>query len=512
MKTFYEFSLKHSILRSIQELGFEEATPIQSQAVPSVLEGRDIIGLAQTGTGKTAAFGLPMLNTFDPAAGFIQGLILCPTRELAIQVAEELGKLGKYTGIKILPIYGGQDIGRQIRALKQNPTIIVGTPGRVIDHINRKTLKLENLSIAVLDEADEMLDMGFLEDIDMILSKTPETKQTLLFSATMPKPIEKLAEKFLKNPHRISVVPKQVTVPQITQYYIELDEHQKFDTLCRLLDIEGTESGIIFGRTKRRVDELTEALTKRGYFAEGLHGDLSQAQRDTVMKKFRNGQVELLVATDVAARGIDVSGVTHVFNFDIPQNSDSYVHRIGRTGRAGNIGKAYTFVTYREISHLHYIESTIKTKMTKLPIPTSTQAFQGKQRFAVERIVGLIGDADLSEYIGTAKSLVEEYDAITLLSAAIKMLSRETTEESINLTPEPPVGNKKNNKKGDFRNKGRDNRDKFRGQKREGYKGKGYNKGFKDGKDLGDKRSPKDNKGGSKPYKGKDKVAKEFKS
>lgn len=499
MITFKDFALKGSILRSIQELGFEEPTPIQAEAVPVVLEGRDLIGLAQTGTGKTAAFGLPMLNNFDPHSEHIQGLILCPTRELAIQVADELGKLGKYTKNKILPIYGGQDIGRQIRALKQKPSIIVGTPGRVIDHINRRTLRLEELKIAVLDEADEMLDMGFLEDIEMILSKTPVEKQTLLFSATMPKPIEKLADKFLTNPHRISVVSTQTTAPQIAQYFIELNEHQKFDALCRLLDIEGTTSAIIFGRTKRRVDQLSEALTKRGYFAEGLHGDLSQAQRDTVMRKFRNNQVEILVATDVAARGLDVTGVTHVFNFDMPQNSDSYVHRIGRTGRAGNMGKAYTFVTYREVGHLHYIESMVKTKIQKVPVPTTTQAVQGKQRLAVEKIQGLIEDADLHEYKGAAKSLIEEYDAVTIVAAAIKMLSRETNQEEITLTPEPPVFNKKANfiRKDGTKSKG-DDKNRYRGYKRESGKSQSqsqsqsFNKGYKEGREFK----------GEKPFRG----------
>ncbi|QNO16024.1 DEAD/DEAH box helicase [Alkalicella caledoniensis] len=497
MKTFNDFELKGSILRAIQEMGFEEPTPIQGEAIPVVLEGRDLIGLAQTGTGKTAAFGLPMLNSFDPNSGFIQGLILCPTRELAIQVAEELGKLGKFTGNKILPIYGGQDIGRQIRALKQRPSIVVGTPGRVIDHINRKTLRIDQLKMAVLDEADEMLDMGFLEDIETILSETPLEKQTLLFSATMPKPIEKLADKFLQNPHRISVVPKQTTAPQIAQYYIELNEHQKFDALCRLLDIEGSTSAIIFGRTKRRVDQLADALNKRGYQAEGLHGDLSQAQRDTVMRKFRSNQVELLVATDVAARGLDVSGVTHVFNFDLPQNSDSYVHRIGRTGRAGNIGKAYTFATFREMGHLRYIESTVKTKIQKLPIPTSTQAIEGKQRIAVDKIVSLINDVDLTEYTGTAKSLIEEYDAVNLVAATIKLLSRETVETEINLTPEPPVHSKKNQGSGQKKSgygKGRDNRDnrdRYRGQRREGAKSSKDSGGYKGKKDNRDYRGPK---------------------
>lgn len=274
-------------------------------------------------------------------------IAIAPTRELAIQVSEEINRLSKYMGITALPIYGGQSIERQIKALKMGPHIITGTPGRLLDHIKRKTLKLNRISVVVLDEADEMLDMGFLEDIERILKETPEEKQTMLFSATMPKPIQNLAERFMHNPELVKMKAKEVTSPTVKQIYYEVNERDKFEVLCRLLDVDNPELAVIFGRTKRRVDELSDALNKRGYLADGLHGDLNQRQRDAVMKKFREGKIDILVATDVAARGIDVSGVTHVYNFDIPQDPESYVHRIGRTGRAGKTGLAITFATPR---------------------------------------------------------------------------------------------------------------------------------------------------------------------
>ncbi|MBW7457634.1 DEAD/DEAH box helicase, partial [Paenibacillus sepulcri] len=308
MKTFAEFGLEPKVLQAITELGFEESTPIQSKAIPIALTGTDLIGQAQTGTGKTAAFGIPLVNKIPVTEERIVALIMTPTRELAIQVSEEIGKLTRYKGLRSLPIYGGQEIGRQIRSLKKKPQIIIGTPGRLLDHINRKTIRLDDVQTVVLDEADEMLDMGFMEDITTILSLVPENRHTMLFSATMPANIQRLAQQFLKNPEHVSVVPTQISAPLIEQAYIEVHERQKFDALSRLLDMESPELAIIFGRTKRRVDELSEALQKRGYSADGLHGDLSQNQRDNVMRKFRDGSIDVLVATDVAARGLDVSG------------------------------------------------------------------------------------------------------------------------------------------------------------------------------------------------------------
>jgi len=454
LKTFSEFGLEPKLLRAITEMGFEESTPVQEKSIPIALSGRDMIGQAQTGTGKTAAFGIPLIQQIDPSEEKIAALVMCPTRELAIQVAEEIGKLARFKGINTLPIYGGQDIGRQIRALKRRPHIVIGTPGRLLDHINRKTLKLDDVRYVVLDEADEMLDMGFLEDIQTILSSVPEERQTMLFSATMPPNIQKLAQQFLKDPEHVSVVPKQVSAPLISQSYIEVHERNKFDVLCRLLDMESPELAIIFGRTKRRVDELAEALQKRGYSADGLHGDLSQNMRDTVMRKFRDGSIDVLVATDVAARGLDVSGVTHVVNFDLPQDPESYVHRIGRTGRAGKEGTAWTFVTPREIDHLHFIEKVTRHKIPKRSVPTLAEAVEGKQKVIVERILEIVQNEDFNEYKGTAIQMLDQFDSVHVIAAALKLLTGgEKKDVEVELTPEDPIRVKK--RRPDIRSSGR---------------------------------------------------------
>jgi ATP-dependent RNA helicase DeaD len=373
---------------------------------------------------------------------------------LAIQVAEEISKLGRFKGIRSLPIYGGQDIVKQIRALKKRPQIIIGTPGRLLDHINRKTIRLDDVQTVILDEADEMLDMGFMEDIQSILSLVPETRHTMLFSATMPPNIQKLAQQFLRTPEHVSVIPKQVSAPLIQQSYIEVQEKAKFDALCRLVDMEAPELAIIFGRTKRRVDELSEALQKRGYSAEGLHGDLSQNQRDTVMRKFRDGSIDILVATDVAARGLDVSGVTHVINFDLPQDPESYVHRIGRTGRAGKEGTSYTFVTPREIDHLHLIERVTRHRITKRQLPTIAEALEGKQRILAQQVLEIVEDGESHEFKAVAIQLLEQYDSVALLSAALKLMAGERKEVPIELTPEDPIRVKRR-QGGDIRSQGR---------------------------------------------------------
>ncbi|WP_042229374.1 DEAD/DEAH box helicase [Paenibacillus popilliae] len=453
MKTFVELGLEPKLLQAITELGFEEATPIQEIAIPVAMMGRDLIGQAQTGTGKTAAFGIPLISKIDPSEERVVALVMTPTRELAIQVAEEIGKLTRFKGVRSLPIYGGQDIGRQIRALKKHPQIIIGTPGRLLDHINRKTIRLNDVQTVVLDEADEMLDMGFMEDITSILSLVPEERQTMLFSATMPPNIQKLANQFLRDPEHVSVIPKQVSAPLIEQAYIEVPERVKFDALSRLLDMESPELAIVFGRTKRRVDELSEALQKRGYSADGLHGDLSQNQRDNVMRKFRDGSIDVLVATDVAARGLDVSGVTHVINFDLPQDPESYVHRIGRTGRAGKEGSAWSFVTPREIDHLNFIERVTRHRIPRKPIPTLADAIEGKQRVVAERLMEMLKDTDLNEYKGIAIHLLEQYDSVRLLSAAFKLLTGEKKDVQISLTPEEPIRVKR--RKPDLRSSGR---------------------------------------------------------
>lgn len=426
-------------------MGFEEATAIQVQTIPTALEGKDLIGQAQTGTGKTAAFGIPLVERLDEQSGNVQGIVLTPTRELAVQVAEEINKIAQFKNISALPIYGGQDITRQIKALKKRPQIIVATPGRFMDHMRRRTIRLDAIEIVVLDEADEMLNMGFIDDIKEILQEVPDQRQTLLFSATMPRAIQEIAQQFMNEPTMISVKAKEVTVPNIEQQYMEVAEKQKFDVLCRLLDIHSPELAIIFGRTKRRVDELSEALTKRGYGAEGIHGDLNQAKRDSVLRKFKEGTIEVLVATDVAARGLDISGVTHVFNFDIPQDSESYVHRIGRTGRAGKTGLAITFVTPREIDHLRLIERATNRRMERRSVPSMSEALEGQQRMALEKLLEASGRDNLTAYKTLAEQLLEDVDSVTLVSAALKLLTKEPDTTPIHLTEEAPirVGRKK---------------------------------------------------------------------
>ncbi|AIQ46425.1 DEAD/DEAH box helicase [Paenibacillus sp. FSL R7-0273] len=451
MKTFAEFGLEPKVLQAITELGFEESTPIQEQAIPIALTGADMIGQAQTGTGKTAAFGIPLISKISREDEKITALVMTPTRELAIQVAEEIGKLSRFKGLRSLAIYGGQDIGRQIRGLKKKPQIIIGTPGRLLDHINRKTIRLDDVQTVVLDEADEMLDMGFMEDIQSILKLVPEERQTMLFSATMPPNIQRLAQQFLKNPQHVSVIPKQISAPLIDQAYIEVPERQKFEALSRLIDMESPELAIVFGRTKRRVDELAEGLQKRGYSADGLHGDLSQNQRDAVMRKFRDGSIDVLVATDVAARGLDVSGVTHVINFDLPQDPESYVHRIGRTGRAGKEGTAWSFVTPREMDHLHLIERVTRHRITRKPLPTMAEAIEGKQRITAERLLAMVEAGELNEYKGIAIQLLEQYDSVQLLSAAMKLLTGDSKDAQVELTPEDPIRAKRRGGKYDIR-------------------------------------------------------------
>ncbi len=439
LATFKEFGLSPEVMKAVSKMGFEEATPIQAATIPLSLQNRDVIGQAQTGTGKTAAFGIPLIEKIDMNHDAVQAIIVAPTRELAIQVSEELYKIGSTKRVRVLPIYGGQDIERQIRALKKHPHIIVGTPGRIIDHIQRRTLRLQNVHTVVLDEADEMLNMGFVEDIEAILSHVPTERQTLLFSATMPEPIRRIAERFMNNPELVRVKAKEMTVPNIQQYYIEIQEKKKFDTLTRLLDIQSPELAIVFGRTKRRVDELAEALNLRGYTAEGIHGDLSQAKRLSVLRKFKEGSIDILVATDVAARGLDISGVTHVYNFDIPQDPESYVHRIGRTGRAGKTGMAITFVTPREIGQLHHIEKTTKRKMERMKPPTLDEALEGQQRAAIEKLLATIEHNNLSFYKRAAEELLEEHDSVSLVAACIKMLTKEPDMTPVQLTEESPI-------------------------------------------------------------------------
>ena len=438
MSTFYEFGLSNTVIRATTSMGFEEATSIQELAIPIAMEGRDIIGQAQTGTGKTAAFGIPMIEKCSSEQGPIQGLIITPTRELAVQVAEEINTIGQFKKIKALPIYGGQDIERQIKSLKNRPQIIVATPGRLMDHMRRKLIRLQNVAIVVLDEADEMLNMGFREDIENILIDVPAERQTMLFSATMPQPILDLARRFMREPEFIRIKAMEITVPNTDQYYYQVHEKEKFDALCRLLDLHSPEAAIVFARTKRRVDELLEALMKRGYSAEAIHGDLTQAKRDSVMRKFKNMSTEILVATDVAARGLDIGSVTHVYNFDIPQDAENYVHRIGRTGRLGKPGIAATFVSHREMSHLEQIERSIKRKIIRKPVPTMNEAIEGQQRLTVDKLMQVIEDGDQLQYRELALELLENADAVSLLAASLKMLTKEPDLTPVKITPEEP--------------------------------------------------------------------------
>ncbi len=431
MSTFYQFGISSEIIRATEGMGFEEATAIQEMAIPIALEGRDMIGQAQTGTGKTAAFGIPMIEKCSPGAGPVQALVITPTRELAVQVAEELNTLGQYKGIKALPIYGGQEIERQIRALKNKPQIIVATPGRLMDHMRRRLIRLQSVVVVVLDEADEMLNMGFREDIEEILLEVPLERQTMLFSATMPKPIQDLAQQFMRDPELIRIKAKEVTVPNTEQQYYQVHEREKFDALCRLLDLHSPEAAIVFARTKRRVDELLEALNKRGYSAEAIHGDLTQAKRDSVMRKFKHGTTEILVATDVAARGLDIGSVTHVYNFDIPQDPESYVHRIGRTGRVGRAGVAATFVLPRELDHLQLIERMINRKITRHPVPTIDDTIRGQQRLAADKLLKVIEDGEHLPHKDAAREMLESTSASSLLAAALKLLTREPDQTPI---------------------------------------------------------------------------------
>lgn len=439
MTTFKDLRVSDPVMKALEKMGFEEATPIQSETIPIALEGNDLIGQAQTGTGKTAAFGIPMIQHFDEKMRKIQGLVVAPTRELAIQVAEEINRLAKFSSMRALAIYGGQHMERQIRALKDGPQIVVATPGRLLDHMRRKTIRTDNVKTAVLDEADEMLNMGFIDDIKAILKGIPEERQTLLFSATMPKEIRDIATNLMKSPKEIYVKAKEMTVENIDQYFVEVPDKFKFDTLTNHLDIHSPKLAIIFSRTKKRVDEITDGLQARGFRAEGIHGDLTQGKRMDVLNKFKNGRVEVLVATDVAARGLDISDVSHVYNFDIPQDPESYVHRIGRTGRAGKAGEAISFVTPREIPHLRVIEKVTKSKMERLMPPTNKDAERGQQQAAIDKILQTVEKKDLHSYHESANELLQDHDSITVISAALSMLTKKRRDTPVRITSVAPV-------------------------------------------------------------------------
>ena len=508
---FSELGLSEGIVKTLTEIGYEQPTPIQEQTIKLALEGRDVLGQAQTGTGKTAAFGLPTIEKIDASNPAIQALVIAPTRELAVQGQEELFRFGKSKGLKVRTVFGGSSIEKQIKGLKAGAHIVVGTPGRLVDLIKRKAIKLDQLETLILDEADEMLNMGFLEDIHFIIEKTPEARQTLLFSATMPNDIKKIGVKFMKNPEHIKIAAKEMTADRIDQYFVKTKEFEKFDVLTRLLDVERPELAIVFGRTKRRVDELIRGLKLRGYRAEGMHGDLDQNKRLAVLRDFKAGHIDVLVATDVAARGLDVSGVTHVYNYDITQDQESYVHRIGRTGRAGKSGRSVTFVSYNEMGYLRAIENMTKKPMKGLKPPTKEEAYQASLSVAMDDVLRDLSDdsakAKLAKFDKQAASLLEKFDAKELVALLLQGRVKDPdNQEEVKITAERPLpyngegkGFKKKGKGGGGRYKGRGNGD--RDGNRGGYRG---NRDGKDGDRGGDrKRNWKDrddNRGG---YRGK---------
>ena len=427
--SFEELGLSEPTLRAVKELGYEEPTPIQDRTIQLMSSGTDVIAQAQTGTGKTAAFALPIIDKLTPNSRTLQALVLTPTRELAMQVAEAFHSYGKYHNISVLPVYGGQPIERQLRALDRGVQVVVGTPGRLLDHIRRHTLKLDQVRTVVLDEADEMLDMGFIEDIEAILQETPPERQTALFSATLPDPIARLAQRYMHDPQRITVQGEQMTVPAIRQVYYEVGRRDKFEVLARILDFERPTSAIIFCRTKGEVDNLGERLIARAFPAETLHGDLNQSQRDRVMGRFRSGQAELLVATDVAARGLDIEHVSHVINYDIPLDPEIYVHRIGRTGRAGRTGCAITLVTPRERRLLREIERLIGTTIQRMRLPTIADVVARRRESFKETLAETISQGGLEPYLIMAEEFGEEFSPTDLAAASFKLLLGEPLDE-----------------------------------------------------------------------------------
>lgn len=423
--------LDNRIVRAIREMGFEKLSPIQEQAIPYLLQGEDIIGQAQTGTGKTAAFGIPAIQHINPDVKKLQTIILCPTRELAIQAAEELRKIAKYMhGIKVLPVYGGQDISRQIAGLR-GVQIIVGTPGRVMDHMRRRTIKLDLVNMVVLDEADEMLNMGFREDMELILGQIPGEHQTALFSATMPKPILEITDRFQNDAKLVKVAAQELTIPLVSQKFYRVKNQDKDAACVRLLEYYQPKLALIFCNTKKKVDELSDLLKEQGFQAEGLHGDLSQAQRDAVMKRFRNGGTSILIATDVAARGIDVDDVEAVINYDIPQDIEYYVHRIGRTGRAGRKGRSFTFANSREIGKIREIERVCHTTITEKKLPGAAKVLKAKADKYLNKAWELHEheDVELMKSFLQRKMEEEGCDALDLAATMLKYQVGDKGEE-----------------------------------------------------------------------------------
>ena len=440
-KNFADFDLSPEMSKAITEMGFEEATPIQSLAIGPILAGADIIGQAQTGTGKTAAFGIPIIDRIASAQKKVQALILCPTRELAVQIAEELKLLSKHKkDIRILPVYGGQPIERQIAALQRGVQVVVGTPGRVRDHMERKTLRLDMVRTAVLDEADEMLDMGFVDEMKFILAAIPAQHQTLLFSATMPRAILSLSKAFQTQPELIRVVHEDLTVPGVEQTYYEVKEFQKTEILARLIDVHDLKRALVFCNTKIRVDELVEKLQARGYAASGLHGDMKQMFRDRVMNQFRNGRLEILVATDVAARGLDVDDIEVVVNYDVPRDEEYYVHRIGRTARAGKSGRAFTFVGGRELGKLAEIQKFAKTRIRRQRLPSVDDVEEMRNGAVLEKVRQIMETETGGKYAAMVEKLTgDDHSSLDVAAALLKMIMEKDGKSGSSVVIDEPT-------------------------------------------------------------------------
>ncbi len=518
---FAELGLSEDLLTAITKQGYEEATPIQEKTIPLILDGKDVIGQAQTGTGKTAAFGLPILQMLDENISKPQALVVSPTRELAIQTQDEIFKLGRDKHVRVQAVFGGADIRRQINGLKHGAQVVVGTPGRLLDHINRGTVDLSHVQTLVLDEADEMLNMGFLDDIESILKAVPDKRQTLLFSATMPAAIKRIGVQFMKDPVHVQIEAKELTTDLVDQYYVKVRENEKFDTLTRILDVQNPQLAIMFGRTKRRVDELTRGLELRGYNAAGIHGDLTQQKRSQVLKQFKNGEINILVATDVAARGLDVSGVDYVYNFDIPQDSESYVHRIGRTGRAGHNGTSVTFVTNAEMDYLKDIEKLTKKRMQTLKPATKEEAVAGRLSQAGDKVEKLIKQADPDLAEDEVNALVEKYDAHTLAAALLGSVADiNEMDTPFSLSRERPLprkrygnggnggGNRRRNGNGGGYRGGNRNGGGYRGGNRNGGNGGGRRSNDRDGRRSSSNGDRRNGNGGGQSRRSRDFVIK----